>query len=58
MWIPGSSPPLALGSHTPSERLPEKPCDAYAWSISIISSELLWDFSHLPEGEDARGLPG
>jgi hypothetical protein len=26
------------------ERLPEKPCDAYAWSISIIFSELLWDF--------------
>jgi hypothetical protein len=36
----------------------EKPCDAYAWSIGIIFSELLWDFSHLLEGEDARGLPG
>jgi tRNA C32,U32 (ribose-2'-O)-methylase TrmJ len=44
-----------LGSQTPTERLPEKPCDAYAWSISIIFSELLWDFSHLLEEEDAHG---
>jgi hypothetical protein len=58
MWTPSSSPPLALGSQTPTERLPEKPCDAYAWSIGIIFSELLWDFSCLLEGEDALGLPG
>jgi hypothetical protein len=47
-----------LGSQTPTERLPEKPYDAYAWSINIIFSELLWDFSHLLEEEDAHGLPG
>jgi hypothetical protein len=47
-----------LGSQTPIERLLEKPCDTYAWSISIIFSELLWDFSHLLEEEDAHGLPG
>jgi hypothetical protein len=47
-----------LGSQTPTERLPEKPYNAYAWSIGIIFSELLWDFSHLLEGEDAHGLPG
>jgi hypothetical protein len=58
MWIPGSSPPPALGSQTPTERLPKKPCDAYAWSISIIFSELLWDFSHLLEEEDTHGLHG
>jgi hypothetical protein len=50
-----------LGSETPTERLPEKPCDAYAWSISIIFNELLWDFSYLLEEEDTwiarmRGL--
>jgi hypothetical protein len=55
---PWFTPPPALGSQTPTERLPEKPYDAYAWSISIIFSELLWDFSHLLEEEDAHGLPG
>jgi hypothetical protein len=40
-WIPGSSPPPALGSQTPTERLLEKPYDAYAWSISVIFSKLL-----------------
>jgi hypothetical protein len=46
-----------LGSQTPIERLPEKPCDAYAWSISMIFSELLWGFFHLLEEEGAHGLP-
>jgi hypothetical protein len=47
-----------LGSQTPTKKLPEKPCDAYTWSISIIFLELLWDFSHLLEEEDAYGLLG
>ena len=57
-WTPGSSPPLAFASQIPTERPPEKPCDACVWSTSIIFSGLLWDFSHPLKEEDAHGLPG
>ena len=39
-----SSPPLAFASQIPTERPPEKPCDACVWSSSIIFSGFLWDF--------------
>ena len=55
---PGSSPPLAFAYQIPTERPPEKPCDACVWSTSIIFSGLLWDFPRLLEEEDAHGLPG
>ena len=57
-WTLGSSPPLAFASQIPTERPPEKPCDACLWSTSIIFSRLLWDFPRLLEEEDAHGLPG
>jgi hypothetical protein len=31
-------------------------CDIYEWFIDSTSEGLQWDFSHPPEGEDARGL--
>ena len=55
---PSSSPPLAFAYQIPTERPPEKPCDACVWFTGTIFSRLLWDFSHLLEGEDAHGLPG
>jgi hypothetical protein len=39
-------------------RAARKALRCYAWSISIIFNELLWDFSHLLEEEHAHGLPG
>jgi hypothetical protein len=58
MWNPGSSPPLAFASQTPTERPPEKPCDVFVWFTNIIFSGLLWDFSRLLKEEDAHGLLG